>query len=135
MIPKKECPNCEHFKKKQHLTKTNQVITKEYCQRFNQELFSHQACPKFRYHEDLEVDVDSIYGKIAAFSGMLMMASFIAVIVALVANSHLAVWISGTIAVISMISLAIFMVIEEKREKKILYGDSAKYSGDDDESD
>lgn len=125
------------LKKKEHLTKNNQVITKEYCQRFHQELFSHQACPKFRYHEDLEVEVevDTIYGRIVVFSGISTLISIIAVIVALAVNSHLAVWISGIIAVISMISLIIFMIISDKIEKKLLYGDSAKYSDDDDESD
>lgn len=135
MPPPKSCPNCEHFQKKEHLTKNNQVITKEYCRRFHQELFSHQACPKFRYHEDLETDVGTIYGTIGAVSAMAAVACVIVFIIGLEIKSDLTWCISLITGVLSGISAVIFIHIDNKIEKKALYGDSAEDSGIDDESD
>jgi hypothetical protein len=122
MIPPKKCPNCKFFKKKEHLGINNKIVIKEYCLKFNQELSSHHTCPKFHYTDNVEVD--TIYGKIAFFSGMLVSASFIVAIVAFVVNSTLVLGISGTIAFLSLILFAIFVTVDGKIEKKVLYGDN-----------
>ena len=109
MIPEKSCSNCKFFKKKEYLAKNNQTITKDYCLKFEQELFSHKACPKFRYTPEIELEVDTIYGTIGVSSGMLMIISFIMVIFGVVIKSDLIQVIALIITILSMISLITFM--------------------------
>ncbi|MEK6845862.1 MAG: hypothetical protein AABY26_03830 [Nanoarchaeota archaeon] len=122
-LPKKECSNCDFFQKKELLAKNHKIATKEYCQRFHQELFSHQACPKFRYNKDVEIEIETIYGTIGTISGMIGLASVIALIISIVMKSNFAENISLVVVILSMISLATFMTINEKAERRILYGE------------
>ena len=126
MIPPKSCNNCESFKKKELLTKDNQITIKEYCQKFHQELFSHKACQKFIYNKELDLEVETPSGNIAGFSGAVLFLSSLGLIISLFMKSILAVSIFGFIAILSMISLIIFMKISDKIEKRVLYGKNEK---------
>jgi Na+(H+)/acetate symporter ActP len=108
----KNCLDCEHFKRKEILSKNNKVVKKNFCDYFKQGLSNLNSCK--RYDEK-----ERIFVMFLVISVSLGIAGFIFFLIEFFTKGWvLSSKISLLVALVSLIAFLILFYVDERMEKK-----------------